>query len=76
MSLEKEKNYMNSTPDLKNTTGTWNHQQAAEYIGITPGTIRVWCSKRKVPFIKINGRVRFRQTDLDKFLDQNLNEPN
>jgi|SaaInlStandDraft_3_1057020.scaffolds.fasta_scaffold157434_1 excisionase family DNA binding protein len=54
---------------------TWNHTTAAEYIGITPGTMRVWCSKRKIPFIKINGRVRFRQVDLDKFLDDGLIQP-
>ena len=52
--------------------GTWGNDQAAAYLGCTPDTLRVWVSKRKVPFIKVGRLTRFRQKDLDEFLDANL----
>ena len=50
----------------------WNYEDAAIYLGVAPSTIRVWCCKRKVPFIKMGGKVKFRQEDLDDFLNSNL----
>jgi len=49
---------------------TMANDEAAEYIGCTPGTLRVWVSKRKVPFVKVNRLTRFRRKDLDKWLDK------
>lgn len=51
--------------------GTWDNDQAAAYLGCTPLTLRAWVSKRKVPFVKLGSLVRFRQRDLDEFLEQN-----
>ena len=55
-----------------NTEGTWGNEQAAEYLGCTPKTLRVWVSQRRVPFIKVGRLTRFRQKDLDEYLEQNF----
>ena len=45
-------------------------QQAAEYLGVTTGTLSVWrCTGRyAIPFIKIGSSVRYRLADLDAWL--------
>lgn len=45
--------------------------QAAAQIIIEPRTMRLWRSKRGLPFLKLTGKVaRIRQADLDKWLAQ------
>ena len=48
-------------------------KQAAEYLGTTPGTLSVWrCTRQvKIPFIKIGKAVRYKQSDLDAFIEAN-----
>jgi len=48
----------------------WDAEEAAAYLGCTPGTLRVWVSRRMVPFVKVNGLTRFRRKDLDRWLDK------
>ena len=55
--------------------GVMDVRAAAEYIGCTPGTLRTWTSKRKVPFIKVGRNVRFRRKDLDQWLDERVVYP-
>ena len=50
--------------------GTWDNRTAAEYLGVTPLTLRVWVSKRRVPFIKVGRLTRFLREDLDAWLAQ------
>ena len=47
---------------------------AAEYLGVSPGTLANWQSTgfRKVPHIKIGKRVKYRISDLDLFIESNL----
>jgi excisionase family DNA binding protein len=47
-------------------------EQAAAYLGISPGTLEVWrCTKRyHIPFIKVGRLVRYRKSELDSFLDK------
>ncbi len=47
-------------------------KEAARYINFTPGTLAVWdCTKRHdLKPIKIGRSVRYRKSDLDKFLEQ------
>ena len=52
--------------------GVIDNDQAATYLGCTPDTLRVWVSKRRVPFIKVGRLTRFRRTDLDAWLDARL----
>ncbi|MFA6449136.1 MAG: helix-turn-helix domain-containing protein [bacterium] len=49
-----------------------NTEQAATYLGISPGTLRVWCSMRKhVPFVKVGRAVRYDRFELDKYIKEN-----
>lgn len=47
-----------------------DNTSAAEYIGVSPGTLEVWrCTKRyPIPFVKVGRLVRYRQSALDAFL--------
>jgi excisionase family DNA binding protein len=46
-------------------------REAAEYIGIEPGTLEVWrCVKRhNIPYIKSGRLVRYRREALDAWLE-------
>ena len=50
---------------------TGDFDVAAQYLGCTSGTLRVWVSKRKVPFTKVGRLTRFRRTTLDNWLEKN-----
>jgi len=52
--------------------GTWGNAEAAGYIGCTDATLRTWVSKRRIPFVRVGRLIRFRKTDLDHYLDENL----
>ena len=50
-------------------------KEAAKYLGLTNhNTLYVWqCNKRyKLPFVKIGSKVMYRKTDLDEFIQSNL----
>jgi len=44
---------------------------AAEYLGISTGTLDVWRSTKRyaIPFIKVGRLVKYRQSALDTFLE-------
>ncbi|WP_082885697.1 MULTISPECIES: helix-turn-helix domain-containing protein [Methylomonas] len=44
---------------------------AAEYLGISTGTLDVWRSTKRyaIPFIKVGRLVKYRQSALDAFLE-------
>ena len=45
--------------------------EAAKYLGINPGTLSVWRSSGRyhIPYIKVGGRVRYRLSDLEEWLE-------
>ncbi len=48
----------------------WDFEQAAHYLHCSPGTIRVWTSQRKLPFVRVGSRlVRYRKRDLDQWVE-------
>ena len=52
-----------------------NRKEAAQYLGVTPGTMAVWaCTKRyDLKSFKLGRRaVRYRQSDLNKFIEDQL----
>ena len=51
--------------------GTMNNDEAAVYLGCTPDTLRVWTSRRRVPFVKVGRLTRFLKADLDEYLNKN-----
>jgi excisionase family DNA binding protein len=48
-----------------------SRQQAAEFLGVTKGTLEVWaCTKRyNLPYVKVGKLVKYRQSDLIQFLN-------
>ena len=46
-------------------------KQAAAYLGVSLGTLEVWrCKKRyPLPYVKVGRLVKYRQSDLDAFLE-------
>lgn len=54
-----------------------DRKKAAGYLGVSPGTLANWQSTgfRKVPHVKIGKRVRYRISDLDRFILSNLVNP-
>jgi hypothetical protein len=50
---------------------------AAQYLGVSPGTLANWQSTgfRRVPHVKIGKRVKYRVADLDRFIESNLVDP-
>ena len=51
-----------------------DRKSAAKYLKVSPGTLAVWdCTKRYDPKPKKVGRsVRYRQSDLDAFINRTL----
>ncbi len=58
-------------PPSAPSEGTWLNDLDAAHLGLTSGTLRVWRSRRQVPFVRVNRLVRFRKRDLDQFLEAN-----
>ena len=50
--------------------GTMSNNEAAAYLGCTPDTLRVWTSRRRVPFVKVGRLTRFLRADLDAYLQE------
>ena len=46
--------------------------EASEFIGVKPGTLSVWRSTGRygIPFIKVGSRVKYRESDLNKWLEE------
>lgn len=46
--------------------------EAAEFLGVKPQTLAVWAATKRypLPHIKVGSRVRYRRSDLERFLDQ------
>lgn len=54
-------------------------EQAAEFLGVSKGTLDQWRSQGREgspPYMKIGGRVFYRQSTLEKWLDKNTVEQN
>ncbi|MDA3922619.1 MAG: helix-turn-helix domain-containing protein [Salinisphaera sp.] len=50
--------------------------QVADMLGVTVHTLAVWrCTKRyPLRFLKVGSRVRYRQADIDAFIDSRIEE--
>jgi excisionase family DNA binding protein len=44
--------------------------EASEYLGISKLTLYGWVSARKIRFVKIGRLVKFKQRDLDQWIEQ------
>ncbi len=41
----------------------------SEMLGVSVSTLYKWVSEKKIPFVKIGRLVKFRQSDIEKYLD-------
>jgi predicted site-specific integrase-resolvase len=50
-----------------------NNSVAADYIGVAAATLQYWrtTGSQKIPFIKVGGRVMYRISDLEQWLEDN-----
>jgi len=51
--------------------------EAAEYLGLATSTLEVWASTKRydLPYCKVGRAVRYRQSDLDAFLERGTVNP-
>jgi len=49
----------------------WGIQETAEKLGVAVNTLRVWTSRRKIPFVKLGKRVLFDPEKLREFKEKN-----
>lgn len=50
-------------------------QEAGEILGVKVNTLNMWIHYRKIPFIKVNGFVRFKQEHLERWLNRRTYQP-
>lgn len=52
------------------STVLYTRKEAAEILGVSPITLAVWSSKKiRLPYIRIGGAVRYRNEDINRFLN-------
>lgn len=54
-----------------------DQKQAAEYLGVTVGTLDTWRSygKHNIPFLRLGSRIKYRKEDLDKWIKSHIVQP-
>lgn len=52
------------------STYLMSRKEAANYLGISPSTLANWASSKRfvLPYFRVGRAVRYRKTDLDKFI--------
>jgi excisionase family DNA binding protein len=57
--------------NVKSQSALMDTEAAADYLGVAPRSLEVWrCIKRhSIPYIKVGRLVKYRQTDLDAWLE-------
>ena len=73
-----EKNMQKATPvkEVCNVapSGLMTPRDAAVYIGVKINTLAVWrmTNRYGLPFVKLGKVIRYRKSDLDKWIDENV----
>lgn len=50
--------------------------ELAQYLGFAKGTIYNWVYLKKIPYVKLGGRVKFDIRDIDQMIERLKIEPN
>lgn len=60
------------------TEKLFNTKETSQYLGVTRETLAVWRTTRRyeLPYIKVGRLVKYRQADLNKWLEQRTKEKN
>lgn len=48
----------------------FNVDLLAEYLSVSPNTIRKWIRQDRIPFIRIHGSIRFDKQRIDVWMDK------
>jgi len=58
-----------------NSESALNERQAAKFLGISPGTLRLWRSEGRAPrYFRAGKLVRYRRTDIDIWIMDRLTD--
>lgn len=49
-----------------------NVEEAAQYLRLSVKTLRNWCYRGQVPYVKLGGSVRFRLADLEAWIESSM----
>ena len=51
-----------------------SNEEAAAYLGIKTNTLTIWRTTKRfeIPYIQIGRKIRYKKSDLDKFLNKNI----
>ena len=52
-----------------------NIRDASVYLGISVNTLRCWCSRRTIPYVKIGSMVRFDMSVLEQWIKEQTVNP-
>lgn len=47
----------------------WDIRQLADYLNVKPTTLYAWAAQGKIPSLKLHGLLRFRQDEIDQWLE-------
>ena len=47
----------------------WDIRQLANYLNVKPATLYAWAAQGKIPSLKLHGLLRFRQDEIDQWLE-------
>jgi excisionase family DNA binding protein len=51
----------------------FNIKEAADYLNLSVHTIRKWVNQNRLPFARLGDRIMFRISDLENYVEQNIN---
>jgi len=49
-------------------------KEAAEFLGISKNTLYEWTSQKKIPYVKVGALLKFKRTDLERWLEKRTQE--
>ena len=49
-------------------------REAAEFLKVSTHTLRFWINQKKVPIVKLGGRVLFQKSALESLINENVRE--
>lgn len=52
----------------------WSVDRLAKFLDVPAATIRDWCYKKRIPFVKVGRLVRFKPSDVQRWLSEGSSE--
>jgi excisionase family DNA binding protein len=62
-------------PNLITLDRLLDYSELAEYLGVSPHTLRVWVSQKRIPYTKLGSRVVFTPKQVEQILESGKHEP-